>query len=139
MGLAFSWPLFDGFESRALAREQRANAEAAENSLEALMDQVRLEVQSGVDHIEVASQVIEAMESNVNRAEEALRIAENNYEVGLATTLDVMEAQAGLAKAKMEWVQGLYDQALACAKLLWVVGEFRGPEALERFYGRTDG
>ena len=139
LGVGFSWPLFDGFESVSLVREDRANVEAAEKSLESLMDQVRLAVQSGVDHIEVASQVIEAMELNVERAEEALRIAENNYGVGLATTLDVMDAQGGLAKAKMEWVQGLYDKALACAELLWVVGEFTGAEALERFYGTRDG
>jgi len=139
MGLALSWSLFDGFETQSLVREERANLEAMENSLKAAMDQVRLEIVSNVDMIAVAKKVIDAMEGNMDRAEEALRIAQNNYEVGLATTLDVMEAQAGLAQAKMEMIQGLYDQALACARLLWVVGEFKGAQALERFYGPGDG
>jgi outer membrane protein TolC len=139
VGLSFSWTLFDGFETREKMKGLYLSMESVDQMALAAADQARLEVETGVHAVEVATEMLKAMEGNVQTAEEALRIAEDNYEVGLTTSLDVMEAQAGLAKAKMEFVQAVYEQALGCARLLWVTGEFDGPEAMERLMETVGG
>jgi len=83
-------------------------------------------LQQALDDLKAARETVEAARANVRQAERVLRMTQDNYRYGAATTLDVLDAQTALTVARTNLLRGLHDYSLARASLLWVMG--RRPE-----------
>ncbi|RPJ86471.1 MAG: hypothetical protein EHM18_06050, partial [Acidobacteria bacterium] len=55
-------------------------------------------------------------------AERVLKLMEENYRYGAATTLDVQDAQMAVLVARMNLFQSLFDHTVARAELRYVTG-----------------
>jgi outer membrane protein TolC len=115
-------PVFDGRRASGRVAQARAQRDAIAQQVAALENQVRLEVQSAWDALQLANRTIQAAELNVTQARRASEMTEANYRLGAATQLDVVDAQQLLRQAENIRNQSLYTHANARATLRFVMG-----------------
>jgi len=121
-GVNFTLPVFDGFRRSGLVWQATANGRSAKLEREKTEQQVRLNVQQGLDELTAAHESVSAARANLRQAERVLEMMQANYQHGAATTLDVADAQTALAVARTNLLRGLYDSAVARANLRWTLG-----------------
>ena len=108
-GISGSWNLFDRFATkeskrRAVAQKRIAeyNRRIDELNVEAEVVSIHNNLSEAVERSQVATQTVE-------QAEEDLRLAQERFRVGAGTSLDVINAQVGLAQARRDVVDAQAD------------------------------
>lgn len=132
VGAGVKMSLFEGgkrvFDSAA-ARHQVKSVEAlrtqAERDLSALLDVRWGETQK-------AKERFVALETTLELAEENERVRTKAFEAGMATSLEVTDAQLMLEKARLGRLAAAYDFDVALARLLEVSGQSDLFEALRK-------
>jgi len=122
VGVAASYPIFDGLASVGKFQEARALEEKTGLALGELEGAVRLEVQSAYENIQASKQAMEAEAINLKAAEKNLVAASARYNEGHATNLEVLDAQAALRRARLGYVQAVHDCLSGRAELDRAVG-----------------
>ena len=84
---------------------------------EQLADYVRFEVRQAYQLVEESRQAVKIAEQAVAQAEENFRVTSTNYEAGVLTNTDLLDAQTGLTQAKIVLVQEKTQQMSAVATL----------------------
>lgn len=84
---------------------------------EQLADYVRFEVRQAYQLVEESQQEVRIAEQAVDQAEENFRVTSTNYEVGVLTNSDLLDAQAGLTQARIALVQAKTKHMGAVASL----------------------
>jgi len=115
-------PLFDGGRRDGLVEQAVANERIVKLARSETEDNVHLQAQTAVDELKRADQTVEAAEASVTEAERVLKLMEENYRYGAATTLDVQDAQTAVLVARMNLFQSLFDHTVARAELRYVTG-----------------
>lgn len=116
-GLTFEWSLFDGGATRATVREKRLDMEKKSAELDDLKRIVKLEIRQAHLAYEQAAKAIAAGNKAVTVAEKALVLATSRHDLGLATGLDVSEANLLLKQARLALAVAMHDQNVAVARL----------------------
>jgi outer membrane protein TolC len=121
-GLTLSWALFDGFSRNGEYREQKSLAYLADLNVQASMRQIDLEVRESL--VSLKNQRASLKQANV-----ANEIAKRNakeiaelYRQGLATALQVADANVRLFEAEVTLVQQRYGLAIAYLNLEAALG-----------------
>jgi len=117
-----SWNLFDGFLTTKKVSEARANYNAMDQMQEQMKEGVLFEVRQAYNKVVEAGQRIEAAAAAVAEGEEALRIIERRFEAGMTKTLDVLDAETALTRARTNLAQALYDYNVSIAGLSLAAG-----------------
>jgi outer membrane protein TolC len=115
-------PIFDA--GRATARRVEAGAELARRQAE-LADfkgRVEFEVRSAVLDLRAAGQRLEAAQTNVSLAGQELEQARDRFAAGVASNIEVSQAQDEVASASESYISALYAHNLAKAMLARAVG-----------------
>jgi outer membrane protein TolC len=123
MGVAVTVPIFDGFAANAKVKEARAKYSEAVLSKEDFEEQVALEVRKGCLDIIQADAIIASQRAGIEEAREALKIANVSYESGVATNLDVLDAQVSLSQVEENLSEAIYDHIMAKAYLARTMGK----------------
>ncbi len=105
-GVALTWNVFDGLRREGQIVEQGAILRQRKVRLEAVEEQVLLELKQALVSIQDAERLIDTQELNVEHAREGLELATKGYPE-VATLVEVTDARAALVRA---W--GLYWQAV---------------------------
>ena len=84
---------------------------------EQLADYVRFEVRQAYQLVEESLQEVRIAEQAVAQAEENFRVTSTNYEAGVLTNSDLLDAQIGLTQAKIVLVQAKTQYMSAVASL----------------------
>ncbi len=122
-GVRFDWPLFDGGRTRGRVAQTASRARAVDIALQRLAQSVALEAKVALDDLREAEEVLAASSLNIEQARKALDLAETSYRYGVATALDVTNAQFGLTTALVNHAQSTHDAVLARARLLAVMDD----------------
>ena len=120
--LVLSWNLFDGWRTRAQISKSKSQMRQADIAYDNLRDLIELEVRSAYLDFQSAQEKLKSQEMNVEHAEEGLRIANERYRQGMATNLEVMDAQLALTTARTNRIQALYELNVSAAKLKKAMG-----------------
>lgn len=122
MSLTVSLPLFTGF-SRDVQRQEaqiaRSNARERVRSEEL---RLRSEVESAVRSVETAHRVVEVQARVRETAADELELAQERFRLGLANSIEVVDAQANLSDAERQEIAALYDFHRAFVTLESLVG-----------------
>lgn len=122
-GIQLRWPLFAGFGISARGDE----AEAARRTLESRLDQARREAdaqrQEALRAVEATALAMEASRLAAEAAREGLRLVRRRFQEGMATTADLLQAQARAAELDAEAVDAGVRHRMARATLRFVMGE----------------
>jgi len=131
--LSLSIPLFDGGLARARVKQAEADKAEAVSNYRGAVDLVKLEVQNAYVNLFQARAKITMADAGLKQAEEAYRLAQLRYSVGVSQSsvvspqLEVSSAVAALTLAKTNRVNAVIDFNLAQASLDHALGRFAGP------------
>lgn len=121
-GIGASMPIWDAELTRARQREAEAALDRDEARLEQTRKDIAAEVQAAHLNLISARERVEASRATVDAARVALEAANARYQQGLATTIDLTDAQVGFIQAGNDAINALYDYYLAQAQLERAIG-----------------
>lgn len=87
-----------------------------------LRDMIRLEAEQSLQNLTVSIETTRANQASIDLAKEALRMTQIRVDNGMATTMDIMDAQLALDQALTGYYQGIVSYLTAEAKLDLVMG-----------------
>lgn len=123
VGAKMQWDLFKGGETRSKV----SNAKALDRSLasmeEQTLDNIDLLVEKRWREMEHAKGRLASLVKTRELADEALRSQTKAYEAGLATGLDVVDAELALSRLQVADLKAHYDAVVAWLGLLEACGE----------------
>ena len=117
-----SWPLFDGLRAKGNLEAATAQAKIAEVVLHQQREQAALDLARARAEFDRARLAFSARAQNSVEAEEAFQLASLRFSRGLATQLEVSDAQVALLTARSTEARATYDLYLAVAELARVRG-----------------
>lgn len=113
--------LYDG-KINARIKQAKENVSLTEIQEANLRDQIRLEAEQSLQNLAVSIENIQANQASIDLAKEALRMTQIRVDNGMATTMDIMDAQLALDQALTGYYQGIVSYLIAEAKLDLVMG-----------------
>src|SRR5437870_1480034 len=116
-GINATWNIFDGFASKGRMQATRARREAAVQSLGAARRSVASEASSAFLDLQQADRVLESETKNVQTADESLEMAKGNFDAGLGTQLDVLQAASDVTRTRTTRLSAIYLHNVALARL----------------------
>jgi outer membrane protein len=116
VGIQLSVPLLAGGVDLARLRQQEAALRALEAARDTVTLQARVEAQQLVSAVEAARARLEADEGIATSARENLSIAEERYSAGVATIIELADAEQSLTTAQAQESRARYTLATARAR-----------------------
>jgi HAE1 family hydrophobic/amphiphilic exporter-1 len=121
-GVYMAFPFFDGFKAKG--RTAAAESDVAQQKIDAARkrDEVRLQAQTAVDAVREAQSIVSALTGTVEQARRLLTMAEQGYELGVKTQIEVQDAQLNVRTAEGNLARARRDLRVATVNLGWVRG-----------------
>ena len=121
-GIQASVPIFDGNLRNARVEVAEANVKVSEEEIQELQRTLKLEVEQAVADLEASRFKIKTSKVQVEHAEQAVARARNQYQDGVITNLDLIDAETSLARAKLMYLQVVYQNVLSYQNLRKATG-----------------
>lgn len=119
---AASWDIFDGLNSAGKIREANANLDAASYNINLVKKGVELDAKQAYLNFETAKEVLFTARKSIESARENNKIAQLRYRNGLATNIELLDAQNSLTKAEADGLTAQFDLELARSQILKASG-----------------
>ena len=110
-------PIWDAGITKARVYQARADVSKSQDTLTQSQLRVAQEVRNAALTLQEAGQRLKTTADGVALAEEALRLASVRYDAGIATLVEVTDAESALTQAKFNNVAAQFDYAIALADL----------------------
>jgi len=123
LAIGFNLPIFNGFGSTARIQLAKAEHRKTEYQLYDVKENLLLELQSIYLSIQESSRKIEAGQKGVEQARKGVDMAQRLYKQGMASQLQVMDAQSASDQAELGLYQAYFEYNNARASLARALGE----------------
>lgn len=120
--LVLSYPIFEGGLRRAELFEARSKLREAELKRVSLKRDIDVQVREAYNNMTALEALIESFKRQVAFAEEDYRMVFEQFKYGVATTVDVIGADATLISAQSSLASSVYDHEIAVIDLKYVAG-----------------
>jgi outer membrane protein TolC len=124
-GVAAKIPIFDGGRRDARRAQAASEYRAERIRTQDLRDQIALEVRLALDALRSAEEQVKVAAEGLALAENELNQARRRYDAGVATSLEVTDAQTRLARARDNQTAALFLHAEARVDLGKATGTLR--------------
>jgi outer membrane protein len=114
--------LFSSGSNKATLKAAKENELLVAAQQKLLLDQVRFEAEQALQNLTESLEIVKALQATIGLARESLRLTQARYDAGMATTMDIMDAQLALNSALNGYHAGLYAYLNALARLDLVAG-----------------
>ena len=121
-GIAFSLPLFNGLQRERRIEEARVGAQDAELQLRSQELTLRTDVETSLLQLRTAYGAAQLQDRVVERANEELRLAQERFRFGAASSVEVIDAQTSLREAERARIDAVYNFHKSLAALEALVG-----------------
>jgi outer membrane protein len=121
-GFNLSWPLFDGFQTRAQLAEAKASIQALEHQVEQERLQIYSDVETNRLTLEENRTSVQATLFARDVARQNFDLARQRYAVGLGSNLEFADAQVALLQAETNLVTAQNSYRVTTAKLAQALG-----------------
>lgn len=124
-GINVQIPVFNGhlFSARRQAAEYQL--QAADQRMRDVENRIARDVRAAWARARTAHEAIGATEELLQQANLALNLAQGRYQLGLASIVELTQAQLGQTQAEVENVNAKYDYEQAYAALQYALGALR--------------
>ena len=123
VGAKAQWELFKGGETHSKVSSAKALDRSLASMEEQTLDNINLLVEKRWREMEHAKSRLVSLQKTRELADEALRSQNKAYEAGLATGLDVVDAELALSRLQVADLKAHYDAVIAWLGLLESCGE----------------
>lgn len=124
VGVNIEVPVFNGFLYSARAREAQLQAQAAQQQLRDLQDSIARDVRTGWLNAATAYQRLDVSRQLLQQANLALDLSQTRYKLGLASIVELSQAQLQQTQAQIGNTQANYQYRLAMAVLNFQIANF---------------
>jgi len=114
--------IFRGLGDKARLAQARAQELAQARKLKDYRRKVRHEVEKAYLRLQTARKQVYVTQTALDQAQEGLRIIEKRYKQGLAIIVELLDAQTALKKARLHYLDALYNYRLAWTELHFRTG-----------------
>jgi outer membrane protein len=128
IALQLSVPLFSGGSINSKLREARAKQREAAQDLDAAKRDTRLQVQDAFLAVSTGVAQVKALEQALESAKTSVEAATIGLEVGVRTTLDVLDAQQRYYSTQRDLAQARYNYLLGRLRLAAATGQLTEDE-----------
>jgi len=122
-GIQLRWDLFDGFQTNQALQSAIATQRSAQITLVQTERNVNVDVKKALLDLEAARKQYEVSQKGLVSAGEDRKIAEERYNLGAGTLLDLMTANASLVNAQANQVNASYNYITAKRNVEYALGE----------------
>ncbi len=126
IGLTLSVPIFDGGQREGRISESRSRVRQESIRMKDVSDQVTLEVRNALLTLESTMQQIAVSEKGLELALKELTFARDRFAAGLATNIEVTNAQTSVARARDNQIEALFRFNASRINLARAKGEIEG-------------
>lgn len=123
IGLNVNIPIFTGGATKAKINQAEIDIQDLDQDIQNTQLSLNLDYKNAITNIENALIKIESMKDNVGLAERVQKNTQSNYQYGLATLTEVLDAENALTQAKQNYANALLDYKQAEIKLIKAKGE----------------
>lgn len=116
-------PIFEGGGTRARVQQANAALRQREAELDDLSSGVRYEVAAALLDIQAAAAGVSVAETAETLAQTELEQTQDRFRAGVASTIELVEAQEAVARAADQHISSIYMHTLAKATLARAMGE----------------
>jgi outer membrane protein TolC len=125
VGASVNWPIYEGGATHAAVGQAAAAAQRNAASVDLMIQNITQEVQQAYLQELDARERITATAVAVEQAAEGLRLSQERYRAGAATSIEITDAELALANANIGHGQALFDYHVAHAQLRLAMGELQ--------------
>ncbi len=115
-------PIFAWGEGYLKIKSAKKEYEMARSELERLSGMMELERAKNSYAVSEAALQVRLAESSLKSAETNLKVCRDQYELGMETLVNVLEAQTQWSKCSSDYIEALADYKLSCTKYLKSIG-----------------
>lgn len=112
-GLTLNIPLFSGLQRNYRIQQAKLELQKTDNSFANLKSGIDLEIKQVASNYLSAVETAEAQKQNSVLAENIARVTRLKFEQGVGSNLEVVEAEAALREAQINYYSSLYDAIVA--------------------------
>jgi outer membrane protein TolC len=127
VGVTMSFPFFDGGRTKGRVRQAESDLARAALDETRLREAIGLQVRTAVDAVREAGEIGRALSGTVAQAERLLYMAEQGYQLGVKTHLEVEDAVFNLTAARAELAKAQRDHRVAVVEVSWAAGTVATP------------
>ena len=124
-GFNVNIPLFNGHLYGALQSEAKSRAQAEDQNLRDLQNQVVRDVRAAWLNANSAFQRLSVTEQLVDQTNQALDLAQSRYQLGLSSIVELSQAQLNQTQAQIDQASAKYDYQTDIAALNYQLGVLR--------------
>ena len=125
VGLQVNVPIFTGFRTNSRIQQAQITRQQAETQVVNLKEIVRAQVKIGLANVEESRLRIQTQQQTISVAELGYRITHDRWKQGIASRLDLSDAELLLSQAKSNYLQAVYDYLTATVNLDKVLGRIK--------------
>ncbi|MDR2979647.1 MAG: TolC family protein [Bacteroidales bacterium] len=122
VALGLSVPIVSWVGTSYKMKSTKLNITSLEEQKKYVEDNLRVSVQNSITQINNAKEEMVSNRETVTQAEKAYNISQKQYDVGMATWLDLSAAELALTNARLLYNQSIYNYLTASADLEKVLG-----------------
>ncbi|MGD9899064.1 MAG: TolC family protein [Calditrichaceae bacterium] len=116
-GIYVSFNLFNGFSDYVNIQKAKIAKRTADENYEEYKRNLKSTIYQYYDNYKSYLSIIEINRQNLEASKEELRLAEERYQIGAGTTLDVREAQVNLMIAEQTLIESQYNSLISLAQI----------------------
>lgn len=125
IGLNLRVPIFSGFGTRAKVRQADVELRTIQEDIKDTQLSLDLDYKNAKTQIENSIITLQNQKENMKLADEILKNINNNYQQGLASLTDLLDAENASTEAQNNYTAAILDYKLAEIKLIKSKGELR--------------
>ena len=121
--LSFSLPIFNGFETRSSVQKVKDDISTLSENISNIKRLLVIELETAFSQLGESEDMIVAQNENVLQAKEGLELANIQYAEGVLSSIEVLDAEVSLSKARSDYYNAVYNYIMARAKIRKLTGE----------------
>jgi len=123
IGGSLNFTLFSGFHRKTAISNARASVKYARETLDQTERTVAFSVKQAYLGVDLAAETRNLADQIEVSAQEDFNLAQEKYNLGAATILDLLDAQVSLTRAQNDKVNAMFDYHVAVARLENAIGQ----------------
>jgi outer membrane protein TolC len=120
----FEWQIFDGGVRSSTKATAQSTVRETRDRMKALEATIRMELENAEDALRASQEQVRLGSRELELAKEALDLVRAQYEIGVVSQIELLEAQDDLNTANVELAQARFRLAMAAVEWQRAAGTF---------------